>query len=522
MLAVYVVVFFRVFIAPHDSTTDVSFMRGTSAGFRQHPPGRNTRRWNWDPCRGQRRAPYQSISPTSCAKASEARAVAPCVVRDRDVAEALRSCRSCLDKRGDDHCDAICPSFLALRPASARAREDVTKTPLAFAVVAHQSAFGLTKLMDMLWEPHYAFCVHVDAKSDDDFRTAASLMRREGNHIHVIDIDSGAVGVQYKTLSRLDADVLCMKDLLNGASSTNGMPPWTHVINVAGTELPLMSTARMESAVRRILGEDQSDIEIILNDRWFREISSKDGGDRFVGGGVVKGSGYGIFSRRFVRRMVAPSADEVDFFSLLKSLWQMGKGGAIFRDDPFERIYPTLAVNFATEDDADATGYERVPWKDIVGRNIVGMGTGLWTSPASPASAETYLLLAQRSCDARGPHCGGFVRCNGGLRDSRWRYYFKVDTHSPNAETRFDTTCELFRKNPHPTSLTPARSPALRNNAHAWWSKYVEWNDDGVHPRILTIRDLSKLTSDSCTQSGGGGNDHLRPVCAAYAPCEQV
>ncbi len=46
--------------------------------------------------------------------------------------------------------------------------------------------------------------------------------------------------------------------------------------------------------------------------------------------------------------------------------------------------------------------------------------------------------------------------------------YFKVDIHSPNAETRFDITCELFRKPPHPTSLTPARSPALRNNAHAW------------------------------------------------------
>uniref|UniRef100_UPI00398F4C34 beta-1,3-galactosyl-O-glycosyl-glycoprotein beta-1,6-N-acetylglucosaminyltransferase 7-like n=1 Tax=Pristiophorus japonicus TaxID=55135 RepID=UPI00398F4C34 len=102
--------------------------------------------------------------------------------------------------------------------------------PLAYIITIHKELEMFVKLLRAIYSPQNVYCIHVDQKSSDDYKRKVKSLADCFDNIFIA---SKMEHVVYGGFSRLQADINCMKDLVNSAVN------WKHVINLCGQDFPI-------------------------------------------------------------------------------------------------------------------------------------------------------------------------------------------------------------------------------------------------------------------------------------------
>uniref|UniRef100_A0A8C8S149 Glucosaminyl (N-acetyl) transferase family member 7 n=1 Tax=Pelusios castaneus TaxID=367368 RepID=A0A8C8S149_9SAUR len=101
---------------------------------------------------------------------------------------------------------------------------------LAYIITIHKELEMFVKLLRAIYLPQNVYCIHIDEKSPQDYKTAVQTLV---NCFENIFISSKRENVVYAGFSRLQADINCMKDLVNARTQ------WNYVINLCGQDYPI-------------------------------------------------------------------------------------------------------------------------------------------------------------------------------------------------------------------------------------------------------------------------------------------
>ncbi|XP_069469543.1 N-acetyllactosaminide beta-1,6-N-acetylglucosaminyl-transferase [Ambystoma mexicanum] len=102
--------------------------------------------------------------------------------------------------------------------------------PLAYIMVLHKDFDTFERLFRAVYMPQNVYCIHVDEKAPADFKQS---LEDFVNCFPNAFLASKSEPVVYAGISRLQADLNCMKDL------TASQIRWRYVINTCGQDFPL-------------------------------------------------------------------------------------------------------------------------------------------------------------------------------------------------------------------------------------------------------------------------------------------
>ncbi|XP_064616263.1 N-acetyllactosaminide beta-1,6-N-acetylglucosaminyl-transferase-like [Liolophura sinensis] len=101
--------------------------------------------------------------------------------------------------------------------------------PISFSIIVFKKFYQIERLLRAIYRPQNQYCIHVDLKSDDELKyNLANLTSCFDN----VFISSKTINVQWGKFSVLEAELICMEDLLK-------RPRWKYFINLTGQEFPL-------------------------------------------------------------------------------------------------------------------------------------------------------------------------------------------------------------------------------------------------------------------------------------------
>lgn len=151
---------------------------------------------------------------------------------------ATKDCSAFIEKRG----------FLT-EPLSAEEKD----FPIAYSMVIHEKIEMFERLLRAVYTPQNIYCVHVDQKSSKEFQRAVeSIVSCFPNVFVATKLES----VVYASWSRVQADLNCMKDLLNSHIQ------WRYMLNTCGTDFPIKTNAEMVKALKALNGRNSMESEI--------------------------------------------------------------------------------------------------------------------------------------------------------------------------------------------------------------------------------------------------------------------
>ncbi|KAL6113778.1 gcnt4 [Pungitius sinensis] len=119
--------------------------------------------------------------------------------------------------------------------------------PVAYSLVVHKNAPMVERILHAIYAPHNVYCVHYDQKSSPAFIKAAQNLAR---CIPNVFIASKLESVEYAHISRLNADLNCLSDLLRSEVK------WRYVINLCGQDFPLKSNNELVSELKQLNGSN--------------------------------------------------------------------------------------------------------------------------------------------------------------------------------------------------------------------------------------------------------------------------
>ncbi|XP_042307986.1 beta-1,3-galactosyl-O-glycosyl-glycoprotein beta-1,6-N-acetylglucosaminyltransferase 4 [Sceloporus undulatus] len=119
------------------------------------------------------------------------------------------------------------------------------KFPLAYSLVVHKNAIMVERLIHTIYSSQNVYCIHVDQKSSSTFKRALENLAKCFSNIFIA---SKLEVVEYAYVSRLQADLNCLSDLLKSSI------PWKYVINLCGQDFPLKSNFELVSELKRLNG----------------------------------------------------------------------------------------------------------------------------------------------------------------------------------------------------------------------------------------------------------------------------
>ncbi|MEE6465018.1 hypothetical protein FKM82_006434 [Ascaphus truei] len=119
--------------------------------------------------------------------------------------------------------------------------------PLAYIMTLHKEFDTFERLFRAIYMPQNIYCVHIDEKVGADFLQAVeSLVACFPNAF----LASKMEPVVYGGISRLLADVHCMKDLVESQVQ------WKYVINTCGQDFPLKTNMEIIQHVKKFRGKN--------------------------------------------------------------------------------------------------------------------------------------------------------------------------------------------------------------------------------------------------------------------------
>ncbi|XP_044151073.1 N-acetyllactosaminide beta-1,6-N-acetylglucosaminyl-transferase-like [Bufo gargarizans] len=119
--------------------------------------------------------------------------------------------------------------------------------PLAYIIVLHKEFDTFERLFRAIYMPQNIYCVHVDEKASADFLQAVDDFV---NCFPNAFLASKMEPVVYAGISRLQADLHCMKDLLKSEVR------WKYVINTCGQDFPLKTNKEIVQHLKKFNGKN--------------------------------------------------------------------------------------------------------------------------------------------------------------------------------------------------------------------------------------------------------------------------
>nr|XP_033813413.1 beta-1,3-galactosyl-O-glycosyl-glycoprotein beta-1,6-N-acetylglucosaminyltransferase 4 [Geotrypetes seraphini] len=124
--------------------------------------------------------------------------------------------------------------------------------PIAYSLVIHKSAVSIERLMRAIYSLGNVYCIHYDQKSSTAFKAAIESLAKCFNNVFIA---SKLESVTYAHISRLQADLNCLSDLLTSSVQ------WKYAINLCGQDLPLKSNFELVSELKKLNGENMLETE---------------------------------------------------------------------------------------------------------------------------------------------------------------------------------------------------------------------------------------------------------------------
>ncbi|XP_030586929.1 beta-1,3-galactosyl-O-glycosyl-glycoprotein beta-1,6-N-acetylglucosaminyltransferase 3 [Archocentrus centrarchus] len=134
--------------------------------------------------------------------------------------------------------------------------EEEKDFPIAYSMVIHENIEMFERLLRAVYAPQNIYCVHMDLKSSAKFKEAvAGIVSCFPN----VFVASKLERVVYASWFRVQADLNCMKDLLN--SHVN----WRYLLNTCGTDFPIKTNREMVRALKSLNGRNSLESEATSN-----------------------------------------------------------------------------------------------------------------------------------------------------------------------------------------------------------------------------------------------------------------
>ncbi|XP_067886085.1 beta-1,3-galactosyl-O-glycosyl-glycoprotein beta-1,6-N-acetylglucosaminyltransferase-like [Heterodontus francisci] len=124
--------------------------------------------------------------------------------------------------------------------------------PIAYSIVIHHRIDMFEKLLRSIYAPQNFYCIHVDKKSSETFLDA---VRGIASCFDNVFIASQLESVTYASWSRVQADLNCMKDLLQRNST------WKYLINLCGMDFPLKTNLEIVEKLKALKGVNSLETE---------------------------------------------------------------------------------------------------------------------------------------------------------------------------------------------------------------------------------------------------------------------
>uniref|UniRef100_A0A9L0TAQ2 Glucosaminyl (N-acetyl) transferase 2 (I blood group) n=1 Tax=Equus caballus TaxID=9796 RepID=A0A9L0TAQ2_HORSE len=125
--------------------------------------------------------------------------------------------------------------------------EEEVAFPLAYVMVIHKDFDTFERLFRAIYMPQNVYCVHVDDKATNEFKESVWQLV---NCFQNAFIASKIEPVVYAGISRLQADLNCLKDLV--ASEV----PWKYAINTCGQDFPLKTNKEIVQYLKGFKGKN--------------------------------------------------------------------------------------------------------------------------------------------------------------------------------------------------------------------------------------------------------------------------
>ncbi|TNN00480.1 hypothetical protein fugu_011726 [Takifugu bimaculatus] len=126
--------------------------------------------------------------------------------------------------------------------------EEERNFPIAYSMVIHDNIEMFERLLRAIYTPQNVYCVHVDQKSKDEFKAAVvGIISCLPNVFLATKLES----VVYASWSRVQADLNCMRDLLDSKVK------WKYMLNTCGADFPIKTNREMVQALKTLKGHEQ-------------------------------------------------------------------------------------------------------------------------------------------------------------------------------------------------------------------------------------------------------------------------
>ncbi|XP_007431201.1 N-acetyllactosaminide beta-1,6-N-acetylglucosaminyl-transferase [Python bivittatus] len=145
--------------------------------------------------------------------------------------------------RGASCQDYVRESHYLTRPLSA----EETTFPLAYVLTLHKELETFERIFRAFYSPHNIYCIHVDEKVPTKYKQDVEKLLECFPNAFLV---SKAEPVIYAGISRLQADLNCMKDLLRSAVQ------WKYVLNMCGQDFPLKTNKEIVQHLKRFKGKN--------------------------------------------------------------------------------------------------------------------------------------------------------------------------------------------------------------------------------------------------------------------------
>ncbi|XP_004712246.1 N-acetyllactosaminide beta-1,6-N-acetylglucosaminyl-transferase isoform X1 [Echinops telfairi] len=125
--------------------------------------------------------------------------------------------------------------------------EEEAAFPLAYVMVIHKDFNTFERLFRAVYMPQNVYCIHVDEKAPSEFKqSVGQLLSCFQNAFIASKIEP----VVYAGISRLQADLNCMRDLVTSEV------PWKYVINTCGQDFPLKTNKEIVQYLKGFKGKN--------------------------------------------------------------------------------------------------------------------------------------------------------------------------------------------------------------------------------------------------------------------------
>ncbi|XP_007903121.1 beta-1,3-galactosyl-O-glycosyl-glycoprotein beta-1,6-N-acetylglucosaminyltransferase [Callorhinchus milii] len=224
-----------------------------------------------------------------------------------------------------------CPNFTKFQKyVTFPISKEEEEFPIAYSIVIHHRIDMFGRLLRSIYAPQNFYCVHVDKKSSTTFFDAVKGIVSCFDNVFIA---SQLESVTYASFSRVQADVNCMKDLLQRNST------WKYLINLCGLDFPLKTNFEMVENLKALKGKNSLETEKTLphkEKRWKQQHQVVNGRLKNMGTSkqpppiatpMFSGSAYFVVSRDFVEYILGNTKIqnflmwEKDTFSPDEHMW---------------------------------------------------------------------------------------------------------------------------------------------------------------------------------------------------------